>query len=605
MLVPNTLGLARTARVDTARGDPPEKAQLLPGIGPFESSSTFRHPTKKASFVSNPVAPPRAGLWQRWFKSLNNLQNQYFFYRIKHLAETETRRIAFAPLNRTARACYQTLRQELADCDDRIHLYDAEPERYPHFKGRNYRDFDEKNYGVIVLCDDQAGPSVAERFAQRPGCRVVHAPHQFIPMSWINDGGQVYGLRAWLRDTLHDAKQEPWPTLQLVLKAGATNTTYWFASLMMRLLRPFVRVRILKLRCDRIGHFAANTDVHLAACAADPHRRTLRRYYYPVGDPIANHALKALWDKRLPVLRFGAFAAVLNQNRADFDRYFGALDTDRDPLGHLNGRGPFVQFTKNHHREGQALLRKLGVPENTRFFVFHARDAHYLKAADPNTDYSYHNYRDVTINHFKAAVNMLTARGYYAVRVGSAVEGSFQLDDTRYIDYALSPHRSPFGDLYLCGEAAFMLGSGSGIDYITRLFRRPVACTNIVPLGSMGVKPLGLFIPKKIHGRNEQRLLTYDEIVNGPSTQFFRSQEYEAAGLTCIENTAQEILDLADELEQRAAGTWVTTDEDEALQAQFWRLFSSAPENQNFCRIGAAFLRQNPELLAADAAPPQ
>ncbi len=552
--------------------------------------------------MSNHAAPTRAGLWQRWFKSLNNLQNQYFFYRIKDLAETEPRRIAFAPLNRTARACYQTLRQELADCDAKIHLYDAEPARYPHFKGRNYRDFDEKDYGVIVLFDNSTDPAITARFTQKEGCRIVYAPHQFIPMSWINDGGQTYGLRGWLRDTLHDLKQEPWPALILVAKAACTNAGYWFGSLLMRLLHPVIRVRILKLRCDRIGHFAANTDVHLAACAADPHRRTLRRYYYPVGDPVANHALKALWDKRLPMLRFGALAAVLNQNRGDFARYFGALDTDRDPLGHLNGRGPFVQFTQDHHRDGQTLLRKLGVPKDARFFVFHARDARYLRAADPNTDYSYHNYRDVTIDHFKAAVTMLMSRGYYAVRVGSAVAGSFQLDDTRYIDYAQSPHRSPFGDVYLCGEAAFMLGSGSGIDYITRLFRRPVACTNIVPLGSMRVKPPGLFIPKKIHGRNEQRLLTYDEIVNGPSTQFFRSQEYDAAGLTCIENTAQEILELADELEQRAAGTWVVNEADEALQAQFWRLFSSPPENQNFCRIGAAFLRQNPELLADNAA---
>lgn len=555
--------------------------------------------------MSNPAAPTRAGLWQRWFKSLNNLQNQYFFYRIKRVAETETRPIAFAPLNRTARACYQTLRQELADCDAKIHLYDAEPARYPHFKVRGYNTLANDDYRVLVLFDPAAEAPVQAAHAAAAGYHVVHAPHQFIPMSWINDGGQRYGLRAWLADTLQDAKRAPWPTLLTTLKAACTNLGYHCGSRLMRLLRPLVQVRILKLRCDRIGHFAANTDVHLAACAADPRRRILRRYYYPVGDPVANHALKDLWDQRLPMLRFGALAAVLNQDRTDFDTYFGALSTDRDPLGHLNGRGPFVHFTKNHHRDGQTLLRHLGIPADAPFFVFHARDASYLKTADPNTDYSYHNYRDVTIDHFKAAVTMLMARGYYAVRVGSKVEGTFDLDDARYIDYTQSPHRSPFGDVYLCGTARFMLGSGSGIDYITRLFRRPVACTNIVPLGSMREKPLGLFIPKKIHGRDAQRLLTYDEIVNGPSTQFFRSQEYEAAGLTCIENSAQEILELADELEQRAAGTWVANPADEALQAQFWRLFATAPQNQNFCRIGAAFLRQNPELLKGEAAPPQ
>nr|WP_243435824.1 TIGR04372 family glycosyltransferase [Acanthopleuribacter pedis] len=265
----------------------------------------------------------------------------------------------------------------------------------------------------------------------------------------------------------------------------------------------------------------------------------------------------------------------------------------------LHHNGPFLQLSRAEHAEGRRLLHNLGIPEGAPFFIFHARDAGYLKTADPNTNYSYHRFRDVDINSYKVAINMLLARGYYAVRIGAVVERAMDLSHPNFVDYTQSPHRTPFGDIYLCAACAFMLASSSGIDSVARLFRRPLACTNVVPLGSMREKPLGLFIPKRTYSQPLKRFLTYDEIVNGPSTQYFRAEEYEADGLVCHENSPEEIRALAEELVQRVEGAWETKPEDEALQAQFWKLFSTPPENQNFCRIGADFLRNNPDLLGA------
>ena len=67
---------------------------------------------------------------------------------------------------------------------------------------------------------------------------------------------------------------------------------------------------------------------------------------------------------------------------------------------------------------------------------------------------------------------------------------------------------------------------------------------------------------------------------------------------TAVENTAEEILDLAKEMDERLDGIFQTTEEDEELQDRFRSLlppphfYHGTP-----ARIGAKFLRQNGELL--------
>ena len=76
------------------------------------------------------------------------------------------------------------------------------------------------------------------------------------------------------------------------------------------------------------------------------------------------------------------------------------------------------------------------------------------------------------------------------------------------------------------------------------------------------------------------------------------SEKYDQVGIEVIENTEEEILDLAREMDERIDGKWITLDEDEELQKRFRDLF---PEG-HCChgapsRLRAELLRQNRELL--------
>jgi hypothetical protein len=48
----------------------------------------------------------------------------------------------------------------------------------------------------------------------------------------------------------------------------------------------------------------------------------------------------------------------------------------------------------------------------------------------------------------------------------------------------------------------------------------------------------------------------------------------------------------------RLDGTWVPAAEDEELQKRFWDLFpADHPGRGRLCRVGASWLRKNPDLL--------
>lgn len=75
-------------------------------------------------------------------------------------------------------------------------------------------------------------------------------------------------------------------------------------------------------------------------------------------------------------------------------------------------------------------------------------------------------------------------------------------------------------------------------------------------------------------------------------------------GLKILENTPEEIAQVAIEMEQRIRGVFNPSEEDEELQRRFLSIVGSylevlAPiENYQRLRIGAHFLRAHPELLA-------
>ena len=371
--------------------------------------------------------------------------------------------------------------------------------------------------------------------------------------------------------------------------------------LMIRAVRPFVLIRFGPLRSGRIGHFAVNTELYL--CQKDTVRggpRTFDVFYY--SRFISNRQIKRMWDRKLRVSRWARPLDKVNRRLPGARVHAIPMPVDSDEFGHLAHMPPHLSFTPEENRLGRAALEEMGIPDGAPLVCFQARDSGYLDSQFPGRDWTYHRFRDCDIQNFVAAAEELAGRGYYAIRMGSWVSDSLETDHPKVLDYA-TRNRSDFLDMFLASRCRFYLSADVGFVGVPAIFRRPIAWVNYVPFGAQPVwNPDDLFIPKMLWLRREGRFMTFREIAgtdNGDGLlSEHRSDQYERLGLDVIENAPKEIFDLAVEMDERLAGTWKTTAEDEELQQSYWAIFKSHSSKAGVrSRIGAQFLRQNAALL--------
>ena len=238
------------------------------------------------------------------------------------------------------------------------------------------------------------------------------------------------------------------------------------------------------------------------------------------------------------------------------------------------------------------------MPAESEFICFHARCSSYLDSVFPRRNWSYHNYRDSNIHNYLQAAEKLAERGYYLIRMGASVSEKINLDNPKIIDYASNGMRSEFEDIYLTANCKFYIGSPSGISIAPELFKRPIVHVNWLHLPNIYTwLNNSLIIFKKLYLRDENRLLTFSELIHSDVGIFDNSQEYIDRGVEVIENTSNEILDVVIEMDERLNGKWESTDEDEELQKSFWNLFGTYKIKSPDLRIGAEFLKQNKNLL--------
>ena len=246
---------------------------------------------------------------------------------------------------------------------------------------------------------------------------------------------------------------------------------------------------------------------------------------------------------------------------------------------------------------------------------FHARDAAYYVTRPPRYQNDDQEHRNTDIRTQLPAMEALTHRGYVALRLGATAQEPLQTANQRIIDYA-SMARTDFLDIFLCAHCRLFVGDGDGLTSLVTAFRRPLVLVNYAPLEYLDRwNPYYLFLPKKLWLMSEHRFLTFREIIESGIGRFYQTSRYRQHGIEWMNNTPEEIMAVAIEMDERLNGTWRTTEEDEELQQRFWGLFRHAdgavkshladrwskglarPLGPILARIGAEFLRQNRELL--------
>ena len=322
-----------------------------------------------------------------------------------------------------------------------------------------------------------------------------------------------------------------------------------FCLALIRVLRPIITIRFGNLFVSRLGHLAGNTECYLCEKGAGVNRpKRVIDIWCPQGKP-ANEQLLRMFKR---VIRVSEFGTKLNAFASRWEWWrkhhtFNDTQWGRDIHNLMEKYPPHLKFTKAEEERGRRGLAALGMHQDAKWVCIAQRDSMFLRMTEPWNDYSYHDFRNSSIQNYREAAVALMDRGYWVLRMGQFTEEPMKLQSQMFIDYARHPLRCDFMDVYLGAKCAFTISNGLGFDGIPMIFRRPICFVNEAPFEYLSTWMKDSLAIWKHHVKDGKRM-TPAEIVASGAGLFHTSQQYKEAGITLVENSAAEILDAALEM---------------------------------------------------------
>lgn len=320
------------------------------------------------------------------------------------------------------------------------------------------------------------------------------------------------------------------------------------ALLILRLLRPLVRIQLFVVAFHRFGHLALEPEVCLSlndiktAKKHDDHRFPIQIQLWSLGPrrSQANRFLAKKWKDVLlsppswcidSLLDVGEKLPVLR------------LDTPKlsvhGPTNALDHSGPHLSFSSDESKRGRAELAKLGIDSDRPIACLIVRDGGYYAARGEieNQGYEFLNFDIAT---FEFAAKSMAARGYQVVRMGTGSEKPFGAGIVGAFDYALSPHRSEFLDIHIAAHCEFAVSTQTGPDAVCLAFRRPVCYIDVARFSQFffGTK-LAYWSPSEL--RRDGKRLTLKEIVSSDVVWIKDPDDFIRYGIRSVRSTPQEI----------------------------------------------------------------
>ena len=244
------------------------------------------------------------------------------------------------------------------------------------------------------------------------------------------------------------------------------NLIAFFPCMIIRLISPWILIRIAKAPSVNFGSFAA--DLALYSCKKklkidQPIKKYLDLFYIDPNHKHYNKQLAKMWKRKLtflsghlldPINRVGRFFPGWENNTIGL--FTDKIERDVD---NLIGKYNPLNFNAEEEAYGKNMLKKFGLKDNDKFVCLAVRDSAYQlkKISARHHDWSYHDYRNYDIGNFVLAAEELTRRGYFVFRMGVVVNKSINLKNKKIIDYANSNLRSDFMDVYLGAKCSFCI----------------------------------------------------------------------------------------------------------------------------------------------------
>ena len=282
---------------------------------------------------------------------------------------------------------------------------------------------------------------------------------------------------------------------------------------------PIAYIKLGRLKAERIGHLASNTETFLRGRAlriydsdciyllfCDPTRvsnRQLLRMYKREVTIVENTLIYEFYTGLENIFRNTKFYQPLNATSMEYREF---IDTTSS-----------LSFLVTELDRGNEFLRNYGLLDKDAWFVcIYARDPTYLceSALHKGDDWSYHDYRDGDIDTYISAIEYIIQSGGFVFRMGSMVEKHVNYRHEKFVDYGASTDQSDFMDIFLAANCRFFIGDTGGLGFVPIAFDVPFLGVNWTPFG---LPPLGgnsIFVPKRIKNKETQEYISFTECIN-------------------------------------------------------------------------------------------
>ena len=387
-----------------------------------------------------------------------------------------------------------------------------------------------------------------------------------------------------------------------MLKSMKNMLSVALASILFAILKTIMgykQIVFCQLRSERIGHLVVNTELFLRRLKNGIISDENKIFIGVSSRPSSNRQLLKMYKRSFVIQESNLLYSLINTPKIKKSEFYYKLPFCIDEYHEFNNIDPVLSFTEQEERMGKVLLAKMGVGANDWFVCFHSRDAVYQNGmrCSKGGSWDYHNYRNSNIENYLKAAEYIAHLGGYAIRMGHRVEKALpRTRHPRIIDYAWD-YRSDFGDIYLSAKCKFFIGNTAGIVGVPTCFNKPVAHANYF-FQHGPLRREDIYIPKKLWSISKRRFLKFKEILELGIDRFMRTEQFMKAGIEVVENTEDEIFEMAKEINLVIDGQMKYSAEDERLHAKYRSLF--VPDHRCYRspgRIGIKFLSENMGLL--------
>jgi putative glycosyltransferase (TIGR04372 family) len=252
-----------------------------------------------------------------------------------------------------------------------------------------------------------------------------------------------------------------------------------------------------------------------------------------------------------------------------------------------------LKFTNAEHELGEAELQRIGITKGSKFVCLCIRDSAYDQKAGGQKQSNLNTYRNTKTHDYLDAIKYLIKNEVFVIRMGASIEQEIELDSPFFINYAID-YRTEFLDIFLCANCYFYFGDSAGLVNVARIFKRPIALCNWIPMGLASTQGENtIIIHKKIMDKSGNEI-PLSQHLSSKCVLYETTHDYEKHNLTPIDNTAEENLALVKQMSDELEGRWQEPKDYAALEQNYWSYFKTKTLREPICsKIAYSFLKKN------------